>query len=499
MGGRSSGARLRAGQSRSWRGFPIGAACAATLLLAGCNLGPFYKRPDLPVPAAWNEPADREAAPWPSADWWRGFRSAELDGYIERARRANYDLAAAMARVREADAQATIAGAALLPSLSGDVNAFKERILTTNNTYINAKQISPELSASYMVDFWGKNRAARQAALAAAAASRNDQATIELTVMTSVAQTYFQIIELRDRLAVAEGNLANAQNTLKGLRRQMEVGIVTALDVAQEETTVATLAAVIPPLRQQLRQMVNALAILIGEAPENLETSAARLADFQVPTVGAGLPSELLARRPDIAEAENQLIAANANIQVARAAFFPSLTLTAAGGVASTALSTLFKGGTGVYSLAASVVAPIFDGGALKGQYEFAKARYDELAANYQKAVISAYGNVENALVALQQTTELERREQAAVNTATRAYNITQAQLRSGTVNILTVLNTQTALFSAQDALVQAKYAHLQAVLGLYNALGGGWQNPAPQQTPAQAGSEKAPPGKSGT
>ncbi|HEY4372264.1 MAG TPA: efflux transporter outer membrane subunit [Burkholderiales bacterium] len=462
-------------------------ALAAPLVLAGCNLGPAYKRPDLPTPAAWHEAAAGQA--WPQTDWWRGFNSAELSAYIAKAQHANFDIAAAIARVREADAQATIAGAALLPSLSGDVSAFKERILTTGGTYTNAKQISPELSASYMIDFWGRNRATRDAALAAAQASRNDEATIELTVMTSVAQTWFQVVELRDRLAVAEDNLANAQKTLAGLHKQLDAGIVTALDVAQEETTVATLSAAIPPLRQQLRQMVNALAILIGEPPENLEATTAKLTELAVPAVGAGLPSDLLARRPDIAEAENQLIAANANIRVARAAFFPNVTLTAAGGVASSALSTLFKSGTGVYSLAASVVAPIFDGGALKGQYEFAKARYDELAANYQKVVISAYGNVENALTAVQQTVELEKRQQVAVTTARRAYDITQKQLNSGTVSILTVLNTQTALFNAQDALVQARYAHLQAVLSLYNALGGGWTNPnQPAGQSAQAG-----------
>jgi len=451
-------------------------ALVASIFLAACRLGPEYKRPEVPTPAAWQASPAIETANWPAADWWHGFGSVELDAYINQARTANNDLAAAIARVRQADAAAAIAGAPLLPTLGLNFGTLNEREQATNNTYVNFRQYAPQLSASYMLDFWGKNRAAQSAAVATATASRHDKATIELTVFTSVALTYFQSIELRDRLVVARGNLTSAETTLKGLRLQMNAGIATALDVAQQETTVATLNAAIPPLQQQLRQSLDALAILIGQPPENLDVGSISLADLAFPLVRPGLPSELLARRPDVAEAEDQLVAANANIAVARAAFFPSIELTATSGYASSALSTLLKSSSSVYTVAAGVAQPIFDGGVLKGQYALAQARYDELVANYRKAVLSAFGNVEDSLVAVQQSTEQVQRLQIAVEKARRAQQIAQAQLHSGTVSILTVLNTETALFSAQDALIQAKFSHMQALVGLFGALGGGWQ-----------------------
>jgi multidrug efflux system outer membrane protein len=467
---------LRGGLLRS-RGNHLCLAAAMVAALAGCSLGPEYKRPGLQVPEGWKTPpAEAAMTAWPQAEWWHGFGSPELDGYIEQARRANYDLAASIARVRQADAQVTIAGAALLPTIGGDVTALKERTQATSSQYVDFRQISPQLTASYMLDFWGKNRAAKEAAVAAAKASRYDQATVELTIVTSVASSYFQSVELRDRLAVAEANYAAAAGILKALQRQRDIGIATSLDVAQQETTVATLAAAIPPLRQQLRQSLDALAILIARPPEELEASTATLTAFSSPVVKPGLPSELLARRPDIAEAEANLVSANANIKVARASFFPSITLTASGGYASSSLSQLIRSSSSVYSFAAGLAQPIFDGGLLKGQYALAKARYDELAANYRKAVLTAFGNVEDALVGVQQTGEQVQRQQIAFTTAQRAHNIAQAQLRSGTVNILTVLNTESALFTAQDALIQARFSNMQAMVNLYSALGGGWQ-----------------------
>jgi NodT family efflux transporter outer membrane factor (OMF) lipoprotein len=213
--------------------------------------------------------------------------------------------------------------------------------------------------------------------------------------------------------------------------------------------------------------------------PQDLEAPGGTLSDLSEPVVGPGLPSDLLARRPDVAAAEAQLMAANANIQVARAAFFPSIDLTASGGFVSTALSGLISPGNQVFALTGTVAQNIFQGGALVGGYRLNKGRYDELLSNYHKSVISAFSNVEDALVATGQTAEQYRRQQDAVTKARRAYEITEIQLHAGTVNVLTVLNTQSALFSAEDALVQVRFAHLQALVQLFNALGGGWQLPA--------------------
>jgi NodT family efflux transporter outer membrane factor (OMF) lipoprotein len=341
---------------------------------------------------------------------------------------------------------------------------------------MTGNDFNPLLSASYELDFWGKNRAALAAATASARASRYDRTTVELGVMAAVAGTYFQALELRDRLGVAQANLDNAQKILHGLQLEQSAGIATALDDAQQETVVATVNASIPPLQQQLRQSIDALAILVGSTPEGLEVTHGSLDDLGEPPVRPGLPSELLTRRPDVAAAEAQLIAANANIAAARAAFFPTISLTADGGYESAALANLLTPANRVWSLTAGATQPLFQGGALVGQYQLAKGRYQELLADYHKAVISALANVEDALIAVQQTTAQVERQQQAASTAQRAYAFAQKQMRAGTINVLTLLNTEIALFSARDALAQAKYARLQALVSLYQALGGGWQ-----------------------
>jgi outer membrane protein, multidrug efflux system len=442
-----------------------------------CSVGPAYRHPAVATPQAWqNAPADTSPE-WPQSDWWHGFGSPQLDDYIARAQAGNDDIAAAIARVREADAQARIAGAALLPALDGAASASRQRQLPPNGQPpLTYNEYAPQLTASYELDFWGKNRATRAAALDTAQASRYDRETIALTVATSVALTYFEILEQHDRLQVARDDLANAQHVLDGLALEQNVGIATALDVAQQATTVATLNASIPPLAQQLQQNIDALAILIGQVPESIDVSSGSLEQLTLPRLTAGLPSDLLARRPDVAEAEAQLMAANANIAVARAAYFPTIDLTASGGYASTALATLLQPQSRVFALTAGLTQTIFDGGAIRGQVEYSHARYAELLSDYHKTVLTALGNVEDALVAVQQSSEQELRQQVAVDKARRAFEFAQLQMQAGTINVLTVLSTENALFTAQDTLVQVKYQHLQALVDLYQALGGGWR-----------------------
>jgi multidrug efflux system outer membrane protein len=413
---------------------------------------------------------------WPSADWWQGFGSDKLNELIAEAQSSNDDLAAAIARVQEADAQARIAGAALLPSVDFGADATRQRAQVTGIGPATFNSFNPELTASYELDFWGKNRAARAAARATAIASHYDKETIALTVVSSVATSYLQALEFRDRLEVARQNLVNGRKILHGLQLEQTAGIATGLDVAQQETAVALLDAAIPPLQQQFRQIVNALAVLIGKTPETVDIDSGTLNSLTSPQVAEGLPSQLLSRRPDVAESEEQLISANADITVARAALFPSIELTAGGGFASSALSTLFDPASRIWSVSAGLTQPIFHGGALRGQVAFSNARYAELLSSYHKTVISAFSNVESALIAAQQTQEQQARQQKAVDTARRAFQYAQTQMSAGTVNILTVLNTENALFSAQDELVQIQYLHLQSLVDLFTALGGGWQ-----------------------
>jgi multidrug efflux system outer membrane protein len=448
----------------------VGSTCAA---LVGCSVGTPYRRPDVPLPREWHDPAT--ASVWPSADWWHGFGSARLDELIAEAERSNDDLAGAIARVQEADAQARIAGAPLLPSvdLSGAATRERANAPTTGPSVFN--NFNPEISASYELDFWGKNRALRDSGRAAAVASRYDQETVALTVISSVATTYFQALELRDRIQVAQQNLRNGEKILRGFAFEQSVGTATGLDVAQQATAVALLYAAIPPLEEQFRQTVYALAVLIGKTPESIDVTSGTLTELASPAVVAGLPSQLLTRRPDIASAEQQLIAANADITVARAEMFPSIELTASGGYASSALSSLVSPGNRIYAVSAGLTQPIFHGGALRGELSYREARYAELLTSYHKTVLTALANVESVLVAVRQTAEQRQRQRDAVSKAQRAYEYAQAQMSAGTVNILTVLNTENALFSAQDTLVQVEYSYLQALVDLFTALGGGW------------------------
>jgi outer membrane protein, multidrug efflux system len=458
-----------------------GAGAAGALMLAACSVGPWYHHPDIPPPAHWNTAASPAAPEWPPADWWRGFKSADLDALIAQAQDANDDLKAAIARVEEADAQRRVALAPLLPALAASANATRARAPEPGGTsYLTGNDFNPLLTASYELDFWGKNRAGYVAAAAAERASRYDRTTVELTVLAGVATTYFQVLELRDRVQIAGKNLTDAQQVLHGLELEQHAGIATALDVAQQQTVVDTLDASIPPLKQQLRQSQDALAILLGSTPEALDVTHGTLDEVGQPEVRPGLPSQLLTRRPDVASAEAQLIAANANIAAARAAFFPNISLTASGGFESPALASLLTPASRVWSLAGGLTQPIFQGGALFGQYRYSQARYRELLADYHKAVISALANVEDALIAVQQTSDQVTRQQQATEQARRAYRFAQQQMRAGTINVLTLLNTETSLFTAEDALAQAKYGHLQALVSLYQALGGGWQESAP-------------------
>ena len=461
-------------EAMQWRG----AVAAAALTLGGCSLGPTYHRPSVPPPAAWKTPkAATLPQGWPSTQWWSGFHSAELSRLMTTGRAANDDLAAAIARVRQADAQVRISSAPLLPSLGANAGGSRQRQLSpTTGTPQLFNQLTAGLSAAYELDFWGESRAIRSAALASAEASRYDRETVELSVMSSIADTYFAVLALRDRLRIAHENLASAEENLHGLETDESVGTSTSLDVAQQATVVATVAATIPPLEQQERQQIDALAILLGTTPESVDVAANSLSGISAPPVVAGVPSQLLARRPDVAGAEAQLIAANADIRAARAAFLPTIDLTASGGFESKALASLLVPGSRIYALSGGITQPIFHGGALLGQYRFNEARYQELLADYHKAVISAFGNVEDALSAVSDTGEQLAREENAAAKARSAYELAQDQFHAGTVNILTVLNTETALFTAEDALAQTQLAHLQAEVGLFNALGGGWR-----------------------
>jgi outer membrane protein, multidrug efflux system len=471
------------------------------LLISSCNLGPDYERPEAEMPAAFRATPATQAEAWPSEDWWRGFGSPELNELIEQARTQNFDIAVAIARVRQADAQVRIAGAPLLPTLNATSNASwthtavsasrlssSARSGTTGSvgstislgkSAIETHSYSLGLNVAYEVDFWGRNRATQQAARANAMFSRFDQQVVALTVVTGVADTWFTALALADRLAVAQRNLADAEQVLSVIRGRLAAGTVSALDVAQQEALVNGERALIPSLRNQIEQQLLGLGILVGRPPEAIDVRPGSLDTLSLPLISPGLPASALQRRPDVAGAEAELVAANFDIKAARAAFFPTIQLTGSAGFQNGALTTLFGPGGFLASLAAGLIQPILDGGLLRGQLELSKGRYEEFLADYRKAIVQAFTDVEDALTAWRFTTEQEALQRQAVASAQRAANIARAQMAAGTVDITTVLQAETTLLNDEDNLVQVRLARIQALVNLYKALGGGWVTPS--------------------
>ncbi len=449
---------------------------------AGCILTKDIPDPALEIPDGYKAARLSTArdAP-PTLDWWRGFRSRELTGLMEEAQTVNLDIAAATARFKQADAQARIAGAALLPSLSGTGQEAYSRTSGSSSSglTIGGREVvnySASFSASYELDFWGKNRDAAQAAEETASATRFDRDVVALTTLTTVANAYFQVLAAQDRLRTAQRNIASADRILNAIKDRLRAGTGNDLDVAQQESVLANQRAQVPPLRQTLDQNINALATLVSRPPEAVRVIGGSLNNIASPRVMPGLPSELLTQRPDIRRQESQLASATANVGSARAQFFPSIQLTGQGGYQSSALSALFQPQAAFFSMVGSLTQPIFDGGRILGNFELTKARQDELLQIYRKTVVQAFADVDNALMSIRQTTERLRLQRQVVAASRRAFELSEQQLRAGTADIVTVLNTQTTLFQAEDLLWQAQLARLLAIVSLYQALGGGWE-----------------------
>jgi len=448
---------------------------------AGCILTQDLPDPALDIPQGYKAARLANLDAPPTLDWWRGFRSPELTDLMQEAQKVNLDIAAATARFIQADAQARIAGAALLPNVSGTGSETYSRTSgsSASGLSIGGREVvnyNASLSASYELDFWGKNRDAAQAAEETSVANRFDRDVIALTTLTTVANAYFQVLASQDRIRTAQRNIASATRILDAIKERFKAGTGTDLDVAQQETVLGNQKALIPPLRQTLAQNINALATLVSRPPESVRITGGSLNQISSPRVTPGLPSELLTQRPDIRRQEAQLASATANVGSARAQFFPSIQLTGQGGYQSSSLASLFQPHAAFFNMVGSLTQPIFDGGRILGNFEFTKARQDELLQTYRKTVVSAFADVDNALVAIRQTTERLRLQREVLASSRRAFELSEQQLRAGTADIVTVLNTQLTYFQAEDLLWQAQLARLLAIVSLYQALGGGWE-----------------------
>jgi NodT family efflux transporter outer membrane factor (OMF) lipoprotein len=449
--------------------------------LAACSLPPAPSS-GIVAPAAWQGPNARASAPLPSAQWWHAFDSAELNRLVERARNNAHDLAAATARVRQAQARAMIAGAPLLPQLQLELDASRQRLLHGEGyDQLDVSRYQPtstafdmQLVASYELDFWGGLRAARQSALYSLDASRFDRQTVELTLISSVASTYLQGLALQEQLRIARLNLENARDVLGLVQTRQGAGAATRMELAQQRSLVAAQARQVPKLEQQWQDNRVTLATLLGEPVQALPTTSQALGAVNWPQLGSGVPSSLLTRRPDIAAAEARLAAANANVQVARAALLPKVTLGANLGTGARTLADVF--GSSYYTLTSGLVAPIFNNGRLRAARQLAEAEQDELLANYRSSILAGFADVEKALNAIEGIERQRHWQNQELEQARLAFELAQRRYAAGAETLLSVLDTQRALYLAQDQQATLRLARLQGSVALYKALGGGWQ-----------------------
>lgn len=457
---------------------------AACLLLGACSTAPVALDSGLTPPSQWRYLTGTPDADHDIRQWWQAFAAPELDGLLQRALSNSTDLAAAAARVRQAQASAVIAGAPLLPELNATLGVNQQKILRHSGfsaTDASADDdtfdsFSSGLSASYEVDFWGGQRAAQRSALEDLKASEYERATVELTLLTGVANSYLQVLALREQRRIAQLNIDNAEHILRLVQARHAAGSATALEIAQQSGLVASQRQQLPLLERQLHETLITLATLLGEPVQNLNLAARPFASLRWPLADAGLPSDLLTRRPDVANAEARLAAAQADVQVARAALFPKLTLTAslAAGSNHSAAEILQNP---YYSLGADLLAPIFNHGRLRAEHERSLARQQELLENYRKTILTAFADTERALNGIAGLDRQLRWQAQELEQAQRAFALSDSRYQAGAETLLTVLETQRTLYMAQDANVRLRLARLQAALGLYKALGGGWQN----------------------
>jgi multidrug efflux system outer membrane protein len=471
--------------------------CGALLCIEACSVGPNYKRPAVTVPASFRgvtapEPPTSGAGPSssnPAASsspavaslgdekWWEVFEDKELQGLIRTALKNNYDVRIAAARVLEAQAQLGITRADQFPSLGagGSVSSVRNPKIGPFPGY-EVTQGEVTASAAWNLDFWGRYRRATESARAILLANEWAQKEVMATLVANVASDYIQLRQLDLELEISRRTLGSRQDSLELTKTLEQHGINSLLDVRQSEQLVYTAAAEVPDLERQVAQEENAISILLGNNPGDIPRGLKLTEQPHSPEVPVGLPSALLERRPDIRQAEQNLIAANAQIGVARAAYFPQIALTATAGYESAALTSLFTGPAGVWTLAGSLTQPIFEGGRLRSGVRLAEAQREQLLLSYQQTIQGAFRDVSNALIAYRKNREFRIQQQNLLESAQDAARLSEIRFKAGTTDYLEVLTNETNSFSAELTLAEAQGNELNALVQLYLALGGGWE-----------------------
>lgn len=456
-----------------------------SVLLASCSFIPDFTRPSVPVPERWKEQqVTNESIAEIPVKWWTLYNDPTLNGFVDEAMTQNLDIRAGFERVNQARSALRIAGASLLPSAAASMGASRTRTNPASGPTSTATSLTGGLAISYDLDLLGSNRAKIAAARAALSGKQYEQDALRLVIQSEIANAYFGVITARERVRIAEDNLKNARDIMHIIQMRVNTGLDSDLELAQQRVAVSSSEAALASLKQQESTYSNALAVLLGRAPQtfDLQTEKA-IADFPVPAISPLQPSVLLERRPDIHSVEQSLMAADANIGVARAAFFPSIDL---GGTASVAATSFGNPATTILALASSLSAPIFTGGALEGGLSNATSQQRELVETYRKTVLTAFQEVEDALAATKAADAREVALKNAVKSAKRAYSISRKRYDVGTIDFQTLLNTQAALLSAEDSYAQALDAKLAASVDLVKAMGGGWDSNAKPETPKE-------------
>jgi len=452
-------------------------------LLAGCTVGPKYHRPAIDTPAAYRgetaaQPSVASAESLGNEKWWDVFQDPVLQQLIRTALQQNYDARIAATRVLQAQAELGITRANQFPMLGAGAQAFSERNPKISSAFpsyqTNVAQV--DLSVIWNLDFWGKYRRETEAARANLLASEWGQRAVLTSVVSSVASSYFQLRELDLALEISKSTLASRKDSLRLTNVLQKNGSASMLDVRQSEELVYTAAETIPDLERQIAQQENALSILLGENPGGIPRGRALTEQPNPPTPPAGLPSELLERRPDIREAEETLIAANAEIGVAKAAYFPDISLTGTAGFESYALTKLFNASSGLWNTAGTLTQPVFEAGSLHAGTRLAEAQEQQMLLTYKQTIQDAFQQVSDSLVAYQKDREFREQQELLTSAAQQADQLSNTLYQHGGASYLQVLTSETDYFAAELNLAQAQLNERLSLVQLYNALGGGWQ-----------------------
>ncbi|MFY9584426.1 MAG: efflux transporter outer membrane subunit [Candidatus Acidiferrales bacterium] len=453
----------------------------ASSLMGGCMVGPNYHRPIVQTPTGYRDlrespQAQAQAASYADLPWWQVFQDPQLQELIRTALKQNYDLQLATERINAARAQLAITRSNLFPQVqgNGDFSGGKDKNFQTKSNFLTLTA-----DAAFQLDFFGRLRRATEASRAQLLATEEAQHTVMLTLVSDVASDYFALLQLDLQLQIARDTVNTQEGSVKLTKLRLSHGVATKLDVLQAQQVLDTANAQIPDIERRIGQEEDAISILLGNYPQGVPRGRPLAEQVLPPEVPPGLPSSLLERRADIRQAEQNLIAANAEIGVAKAAFFPQISLTGSGGGAfgrSSAFSSLMSSHTGIWSYGAQVSQPIFTGGALRGNLRLAKSQHQQALIAYQQAIQRAFGDVSDALIGYQKLHEVRVRQEQLVGDLEESVRLSIMRYRGGTTGYLEVLDGQRSLFAAELTLAQARGNEYQSLVQLYRALGGGWQ-----------------------